>query len=185
MFKLTSDSEFDSRSKDIFASIDKDLAQAKRQSPIKDIEKNSPHEHEATDEDKKKTTEDFKGRESIFRSPKDSGWSDSRSRKHHQRDHSSRHKPYRSRPNHKVPDHVVNPKKYTKYTLSDVSRDQMSDRSNTRAAFDFLKELKDRQQPSSSQDGDQLEENDKVTFKKPVRNKSSPPPPLLVLSATA
>merc|ERR1719228_454953 len=51
-------------------------------------------------------------------------------------------KPQR-KPNY-IPDHRKNPHKWTKYTLEDVSADQMSDRSNTKAALQFLTELKDQ-----------------------------------------
>ena len=63
---------------------------------------------------------------------------------------------------------MVNPNKYTKYDLSDVSKDQMSDRSNSRAAFDFLRQLKDRK----NDDDDQEEKGGKVSFKQPPSKKS-------------
>ena len=47
----------------------------------------------------------------------------------------------------------MNPNKYKKYDLSDVSKDQLSDKSNSRAAFDFLRQLKDRK-------NDDLESNE-------------------------
>jgi Tumour suppressing sub-chromosomal transferable candidate 4 len=41
-------------------------------------------------------------------------------------------------------DHRRNPQSWTKYSLADVTTDQLSDRSNTSAALDFLKQLRRR-----------------------------------------
>lgn len=43
-----------------------------------------------------------------------------------------------------IPDFHKNPHKWKKYTLDDVSNDDMTEESNTRAALSFLKELKAR-----------------------------------------
>ena len=172
MFKLNSDSQFSSRSKDVFAGID-DIAKAKKTLP-KDDQKDISSDD--LNEDRKKATQDFKGCESIFRSPNETGWPPSsghqRSNKRHS--HSRPDRPrHRPRPPRKVPDHIVNPDKYTKYDLSDVSKDQMSDRSNTRAAFNFLKEMKDRQTRESDSSEGQASVSSKVTFKKPIRQLQS------------
>ena len=45
-----------------------------------------------------------------------------------------------------VPDYHSNPHKWTKYSLEDVQNEQMSERSNSEAAFAFLRELKARKQ---------------------------------------
>lgn len=68
----------------------------------------------------------------------------------------------------KVPDHVINPKKYTKYDLSDVSKEQMTDRSNTRAAFDFLNQLKTRNENEDDEKCQEVDEG-KISFKKPIK----------------
>lgn len=104
----------------------------------------------------------------IFRTPNESGWPPSRS------DFRSVHKSGRNfKPNSRkfVPDHVKNPGNYTKYDLSDVSRDQMSDRSNTRAAFDFLRELKDRKEDDDI--SEKVDEGTKISFKKPKKIEKS------------
>lgn len=44
----------------------------------------------------------------------------------------------------RIPDHCVNPHKWTKYSLEDVKSEDMSERSNTAAAFAFLKEIESR-----------------------------------------
>ena len=62
----------------------------------------------------------------------------------------------------------LNPNKYKKYDLSDVSKDQLSDRSNSRAAFDFLRQLKDRKNDDESDKNPaENSEERKVSFKKP------------------
>ena len=63
----------------------------------------------------------------------------------------------------------MNPNKYKKYDLSDVSKDQLSDRSNSRAAFDFLRQLKDRKNNDESNENpaENCSEERKVSFKKP------------------
>ena len=170
MFKLNSDSQFSDRSQSVFGSID-DIAKANNKLS-KDNKKDTSSDN--FNEDKKKTTQDFKGRESIFRSPNESGWPPSSRHRDRRNDDSRRHRQdrHRHRPRHprKVPDHIVNPDKYTKYDLSDISKDQMSDRSNTRAAFDFLAEMKDRNTCKSDDSSkDQNSGSNKVTFKKPVR----------------
>jgi len=62
---------------------------------------------------------------------------------------------------HYVPDHRKNPDKWTKYSLADV--DQMTDKSNTRAALDFLKQLKKDKKEEEEEAAD-LEK--KVVFKR-------------------
>ena len=72
----------------------------------------------------------------------------------------------------------MNPNKYKKYDLSDVSKDQLSDRSNSRAAFDFLRQLKDRQnddlESNEENPAESSEEERKVSFKKPSTFKKPP-----------
>ncbi|KAH0955191.1 hypothetical protein HN011_010529 [Eciton burchellii] len=43
-----------------------------------------------------------------------------------------------------IPDYHKNPHKWVKYSLDDVSNEDMTDRSNTQAAMSFLRELKER-----------------------------------------
>ena len=70
----------------------------------------------------------------------------------------------------------MNPNKYKKYDLSDVSKDQLSDRSNSRAAFDFLRQLKDRKNNDleSNENPAENSEERKVSFKKPSTFKKPP-----------
>jgi len=168
-FKLKSSSEgFDSRSKDIFANIDS-LASASNNKQEKSKEKQPRNRDRSRDEvNNRHKTEEFKGRESIFRSPNESGWPPARSRHDRKRQYHGN-----SRGPRRTPDHIVNPNKYTKYDLSDVSKDQLSDRSNTRAAFDFLRQLKDRKrEDDSKKDNEETDKYRKISFKKPFRKSS-------------
>jgi len=168
-------SGFQSRSKDIFANLDSitDNKSKIANSPKNRSRSRSPPTSRNDDRrNEKRYSKEFKGRESIFRTPNESGWPPSRS------DFRSGHKSGRNfKPNSRkfVPDHVKNPGNYTKYDLSDVSRDQMSDRSNTRAAFDFLRELKDRKEDDdiSQDDLKKVDDGTKISFKKPKKIEKS------------
>jgi len=72
-----------------------------------------------------------------------------------------------------VPDHKVHPEKWTKYSLADV--DNMTERSNSAAAFQFLKTIKSSKQTSQTNDDCEVEQMDvqeKPVFKKPSKKKS-------------
>ena len=85
-FKLKSSSEgFDSRTKDIFANIDSLASKSASNKPEKQekTEERQPRNNrdfDAREVLNRKRTEEFKGRESIFRSPNESGWPPARSR---------------------------------------------------------------------------------------------------------
>lgn len=72
---------------------------------------------------RKSETKRFRGKESIFKRPEG---------------------PAPRASNRNVPDYHKNPHKWTKYSLDDVSNDDMTEQSNTWAALSFLKELKTR-----------------------------------------
>jgi len=177
-FKLKSSSEgFDTRTKDIFANIDSLASTSKKQQnseeqkqPRKRITAPSPPPEDNCRDSDKKRTEEFKNCESIFRTPNESGWPPARSRHDRKRPHHGNQRGPR-----RTPDHVVNPNKYKKYDLSDVSKDQLSDRSNSRAAFDFLRQLKDRKNDDESDENPtESSEERKVSFKKPSTFKKPP-----------
>ncbi|XP_011691748.1 PREDICTED: uncharacterized protein LOC105452391 isoform X2 [Wasmannia auropunctata] len=75
------------------------------------------------DRRQKRETKKFRGRESIFKRPEGPA-------------------PRANLRN--IPDHHRNPHKWVKYTLDDVSSEDMTDRSNMQAAMSFLRELKAR-----------------------------------------
>jgi len=177
-FKLKSSSEgFDTRTKDIFANIDSLASTSKKQQnseeqkqPRKRITAPSPPPEDNCRDSDKKRTEEFKNCESIFRTPNESGWPPARSRHDRKRPHHGNQRGPR-----RTPDHVVNPNKYKKYDLSDVSKDQLSDRSNSRAAFDFLRQLKDsKNDDESDENPTESSEERKVSFKKPSTFKKPP-----------
>jgi hypothetical protein len=68
--------------------------------------------------------------------------------------------------NKNVPDYHRNPHKWIKYSLGDVSQEDMSDQSNTAAALSFLKEMKERKRPNEMEVDDIVP--DQITFKEPV-----------------
>ncbi|KAL0127201.1 hypothetical protein PUN28_005475 [Cardiocondyla obscurior] len=71
----------------------------------------------------KRETKRFRGRESIFKRPEAPA----------------------PRANFRtIPDHHRNPHKWVRYSLDDVSSEDMTERSNTQAAMSFLRELKAR-----------------------------------------
>lgn len=72
---------------------------------------------------RKSETKRFRGKESIFKRPEG---------------------PAPRSVSRNIPDYRRNPHKWVKYSLDDVSNDDMTERSNTRAALSFLKELKAR-----------------------------------------
>lgn len=172
-YQLQSTSDgFQSRSKDIFANLDSiadTKSKIKRNDNDDHDEKRKHRSRSPPSRDEKRYSKEFKGRESIFRTPNESGWPPSRSDDRRPRSSHNRHR--RGGPS-KVPDHVINPKKYTKYDLSDVSKEQMTDRSNTRAAFDFLNQLKKR---NDNEDDEKCQEVDegKISFKKPIKKSHS------------
>lgn len=120
--KSDNNSEFVNRQKSVFEKLDAVVKDnegilekqnnLKRSFTIKD---NKIHKRQRCD------TRQFLGQESIFKRPE---------------------APLPSRFKQNIPDFKRNPQKWTKYTLSDVSEEDMSDRSNTAAALSFLQEIK-------------------------------------------
>ena len=64
----------------------------------------------------------------------------------------------------RVPDFVKNPSGYTKYSLKDVP--EVNQRSNSAAAFDFLRQLKEKSEGESEPAADLSQ---KIVFKKRVK----------------
>lgn len=83
----------------------------------------------------------FRGKESIFKRPEG---------------------PAPRASNRNVPDYHKNPHKWKKYSLDDVSNDDMTEQSNTRAALSFLKELKARRLTKKSEEQMDVEESNSV-----------------------
>ncbi|XP_049860426.1 uncharacterized protein LOC126354671 [Schistocerca gregaria] len=91
---------------------------------------------------KRSETKHFRGKESIFKKPIDF--------------------PPRFRVRD-IPDHQRNPHKWVKYTLGDVSPDDMTNQSNTAAALSFLRELEERKQKQTPEGN--KEEVRRIIFK--------------------
>merc|ERR1712203_510349 len=126
-------------------------SEEKQKQPRKRITAPSPPPQDSSsrNSDQKKRTEEFKNCESIFRTPNESGWPPARSRHDRKRPH---HGNRNQRGSRRTPDHVVNPNKYKKYDLSDVSKDQLKDRKNN---------------DESNENPAENSEERKVSFKKP------------------
>ncbi|KAL1452258.1 hypothetical protein WDU94_006547 [Cyamophila willieti] len=78
----------------------------------------------------------------------------------------------------RTPGFRVNPHKWTKYSLSDVTENDLSDRSNTNAALSFLNDLKkqktvDNDSVNMDVDGDSDGKTSKILFKKKSNPKST------------
>lgn len=111
------------------------------------------------DDKQKRETKKFRGKESIFKRPEGPA----------------------PRANFRnIPDYHRNPHKWVKYSLDDVSSEDMTERSNMQAAMSFLKELKARKE---KEEVDQCEEKmdiepesdlqDSVKFKSKKRTSTS------------
>ena len=96
--------------------------------------------------------------ESEFKKPFAPSPGRGRHQHHREGGHHPRH--HRRGRGGKVPDHVKNPEKYTKYSLKDVP--ELSDRSNSAAAFDFLRNLKKGEEESEPP----ADLSQKIVFKK-------------------
>jgi len=95
---------------------------------IRDCEKRSAP---SDDRRQKRETKRFRGKESIFKRPEGPA----------------------PRANFRnIPDYHRNPHKWVKYTLDDVSSEDMTERSNTQAAMSFLRELKARKKKEEVDD---------------------------------
>lgn len=166
-FKLTSNEAFASRTKDIFAGL----------GAIED-------KHNASEKlrDSQDRHQCMKGEPSIDDYlPKDKSKEAMKKPWDNRGDRGSGHKggsrdflapqPPRAR-GHRgkyVPDFRRNPQNYTKYDLSDVSTDQLSNRANTAAAFDFLRQQQELREKEVDKSHDAEPGSHAVVFKKPKK----------------
>ncbi|CAG9793951.1 unnamed protein product [Diatraea saccharalis] len=70
-----------------------------------------------------------------------------------------------------VPGYIKNPKKWSYYTLSDVTPDQMSDSTNTATALAFIQEMENKEMASTKPESNNSQ--DDFIFKKPTFRVSS------------
>ncbi|XP_062621217.1 U5 small nuclear ribonucleoprotein TSSC4-like [Saccostrea cucullata] len=83
---------------------------------------------------------------------------------------------YRGNRRQKTPDYKAHPEKWTKYSLEDVGNEDMSESSNTRAAFAFLEERRKLREGEMKAEAVNTEDTSCskgiFMFKKPVKNES-------------
>lgn len=97
---------------------------------------------------KRKELTQFRGKESIFKRP-------------------DAPRPTRFVKTKTIPDYHKNPHKWVKYSLDDVSPSDMSDRSNTAAAFSFLEELAARKASAEMEDMEVEQSSTQIAFRRP------------------
>ncbi|XP_064602753.1 U5 small nuclear ribonucleoprotein TSSC4-like [Liolophura sinensis] len=146
---------FSSRSKDVFGSLD--VLEKKHDAKQKELDDQPDSRREQkqlwkTDPDEESIT----GRNSHFKRPSS-------------RPPSHRGSKYRRLAN-QSPDFKVHPNKWTKYSLEDVASGDLSESSNTRAAFAFLEERRKLREAAEKIDHPEDEGGDgKFVFKKPSK----------------
>lgn len=154
-FVNSGDNNFSDRQKNIFAKLDAAVEdneplvnpkQHNNNESFVDCKNNYRSHFSNPNKRLKLETKHFRGKESIFKRPE---------------------APPPARVKRDIPDHKRNPHKWTKYSLSDVSPEDMSDQSNTTAALSFMKELKSRKELMGSMDID--DSNAQILFKCPTK----------------
>lgn len=100
-----------------------------------DVDRHSKSPTSQVDLKRRRETRKFCGKESMFKRPEGRAPRAS----------------YRS-----IPDYHRNPHKWTKYSLAEVSNEDMSEHSNTQAALSFLKELKARRKKYEANESNEI-----------------------------
>ena len=109
------------------------------------------------EEDESSDISSYKGEESMFKQPMP---------KLKKPSYKPRTQSFPMRSKHRVPDHKKNPQKWTKYSLASTS--DITEKSNSAAAFSFLREIEERKRKENAgQEEDIGDEEGKVVFKKP------------------
>ena len=163
----SSDEDFEKRRKSVFAFDEVTIKAGK--SAVEDDKGEKDDLISEKYVKKSSTADEFKGRESLFRVP-DNEWRKPdkfaafRNRPHHQRGGGQR------RPE-RVPDFKKNPDKYTKYSLKDV--DVLNNKSNSAAAFDFLRQMDDRKRKAETEMDEEEISDRKIVFKKPKKDEET------------
>lgn len=143
-FQLKTDNkQFEDRRKNLFDQLD--VIEKNHKNTLK-CEDTMDYEDtpEIIETSKRSSTKSFRGKESIFKRPE---------------------APIsKCLPVGRIPDFRKNPQKWTKYTLSDVKDEYMTEKSNTAAAISFLKEIEDRRTKNMLDETEEVPE--KLIFKK-------------------
>lgn len=141
-FVASDDDSFSNRLKNTFSMLDAVVTEKERKESIE--KKSTMDQIIANAKSQRSQTKQFRGKESIFKRPE---------------------RPPPPRVNRNIPDFQRNPHKWKKYTLGDVSEEEMSEKSNTAAAMSFLAELKSRK----GEGMEVCEETSKIVFTNPVK----------------
>ena len=168
---MSEEEEFSKRKKDIFNFDEVKLKGCVEAKHDDDEHRNVISEKYVKSDEETASTSAFKGRESLFRVPENE-WKKpdkfaafrNRPVKHYHHHHPGGDN---NRGGRKMPDFKKNPQKYTKYSLKDT--DLLNNKSNSQAAFSFLREMDERKR-KVDQDDDEGDEKKKVVFKKPKKD---------------
>jgi len=163
---------FKSRVSDVFAGLDKVGFKSDSSLKQKDRKEDGTFRRPSSPSQRREggaRFDQFKRTESIFKETPDvGGWKqrgDKRSKDNQRPPFHKPKNPMYDRRKHQRRD----PSKYTKYSLADVK--DVTDRSNTAAALDFLDACRKRRQAEdAAKDTEDLPSGSKVVFKKPKRN---------------
>lgn len=71
-----------------------------------------------------------------------------------------------------IPDYIKNPRKWTYYSLSDVTPEQMSDQTNIQTALTFIREMEEKSNNNIAEDNEMIIDETGAVFKKPTFNVS-------------
>uniref|UniRef100_A0A1B6JV77 U5 small nuclear ribonucleoprotein TSSC4 n=1 Tax=Homalodisca liturata TaxID=320908 RepID=A0A1B6JV77_9HEMI len=138
--------EFLSRQKSVFEKLDAVVKDSEKNLEKQNFKRPVISEDIRTHKRLRHDTRQFRGQESIFKRPE---------------------APPPARFKNNTPDYQRHPQKWTKYTLSDVSQEDMSEKSNTAAAMSFLRELKAKKEMESMEVDSEVKQ---ITFKKPSKH---------------
>jgi len=142
------DDAFSARQASVFGSL-----------PVIELSSSKEESSSSTQAETGEESEDvmpFKGEESIFKRPMP---------KLKKSSHRPRRQFYPYNNKTKVPDYKKNPEKWIKYSLESTS--DMTDKSNSAAAFSFLREIEERKRKNSNIEDEETTTSGKILFKKP------------------
>ncbi|CAH2091017.1 unnamed protein product [Euphydryas editha] len=71
-----------------------------------------------------------------------------------------------------IPDYIKNPRKWTYYSLSDVTAEQMSDQTNIQTALTFIREMEEKANNNIAENNEMIIDETGAVFKKPTFNVS-------------
>ncbi|XP_059470029.1 U5 small nuclear ribonucleoprotein TSSC4 isoform X2 [Neocloeon triangulifer] len=148
-FKIAGgDDEFNSRNRSVFDQLNS-LSPSVRTSTSVSVDDFPERSHRRRSHE----TRHLRGQESLFKRPDPP--------------------PPRWHGGQRIADHQKNPHKWTRYSLGDVSSEDMSDRTNTSTALSFLNELRKRREQKEEDEMETDEPTQQVQFKRPARKQGA------------